>query len=329
MSTENTLPEVQREHQVEESTTHDGNKTIRSRKTTITTTTTTTSTSSSHGGDVTKKLAYVGLYQTLGKLQAASGVSLAAFVAIHIIPPALAVVGGTELSNRALLWGRVYYQNPLVELTLVVGAFTVHTLSGTLRAFIRTYWKAKPHSRAISVPADEATSDSGNKDRSPSSSAISASDAPNSTSFFESLFSSKAAGVGLFQWQRWTGWSLVPIVLGHAVTYRLVPWLEFGDSSMVDYSLVTFMFRDNALLQYFYFLPLIGVGVYHFAGGLVVSIDRSLPKKYRFSTKTLRETKKAKMVLAAVAIPLLTVGLYRFATAPGYIPMAKYYQRML
>ncbi|KAF9972838.1 hypothetical protein BGZ73_003984 [Actinomortierella ambigua] len=319
MTAENTPREIHQEQQVEESTTQNGNMTIRSRKTTTTTTISTTS----HSGDTTKKLAYVGLYQTLGKIQAASGVSLAAFVAIHIIPPALAAVGGTELANRALLWGRVYYQNPVVELALVVGAFTVHTLSGTLRALIRTYWKAKPHSRTIAVLADEASTESDKQDRSVSTGT------PKNKSFFESLFSSKAAGVGLFQWQRWTGWSLVPVVLGHAVTYRLLPYLEFGDSSLIDYSFVTFVFRDNALLQYFYFLPLIAFGVYHFAGGLVVSIDRALPQKYRFSTKTLRETKKAKIALAAVSIPLLTAGLYRLATTPGIIPMAKYYQRLI
>ncbi|KAG0245449.1 hypothetical protein BGW41_000076 [Actinomortierella wolfii] len=316
---------------VEESLTHEGEESvIRSRKITTTTTTTTkTASSSGQSIDTTKKLAYAGLYQTLGKIQAASGESLAIFVSIHIIPPALAAIGGTELANRALLWGRVYYQNPFVELALVAGGLAVHIASGILRASIRTYWKAKSHSRNIALPADEAISTPDNKNNDQSQNPSGTATSQKKRSFLDSLFSNKAAGVGLFRWQRWTGWSLVPVVIGHAVTYRLFPMLEFGDSSLIDYSFVTFMFRDNALLNYFYFLPLIGFGVYHFAGGLIVALDRSLPAKYRFSLTTLRETKKLKVALAWVLTPLATVGLYRLATAPGAIPMAKYYQRLL
>lgn len=52
----------------------------------------------------------VGLYQGIGRVQAFSAMAFSTFAVIHLVPPMLASVGGVELANKALLWGRVYYQ---------------------------------------------------------------------------------------------------------------------------------------------------------------------------------------------------------------------------
>lgn len=52
----------------------------------------------------------VGLYQGLGRVQAYSAMAFGSFALIHMVPPVLASVGGLNLADKALMWGRVYYQ---------------------------------------------------------------------------------------------------------------------------------------------------------------------------------------------------------------------------
>lgn len=61
-----------------------------------------------HGGR--RGFPSVGLYQGIGRVQAFSAMAFSTFAVIHLVPPMLASVGGVELANKALLWGRVYYQ---------------------------------------------------------------------------------------------------------------------------------------------------------------------------------------------------------------------------
>lgn len=72
--------------------------------------TTTTTTTTTHSKAPVQTFPSVGFYQGLGRLQAISGLGFAAFAFVHVIPPMLASFGGVELANKALIWGRVYYQ---------------------------------------------------------------------------------------------------------------------------------------------------------------------------------------------------------------------------
>ncbi|KAG0245450.1 hypothetical protein BGW41_000077 [Actinomortierella wolfii] len=336
MTTDNNNPlHIYQEQHVEESDSHDsGATTLRSRKvitTTVTSATVTTFSSTSASSTApskSAKLAGLGLYKTLGRLQAFSGIGLATFVAVHVVSPILAVAGGMESANNAMLWGRVFYQNRMVEIGLIIGSFAIHLLAGSLRAMLRTYWKTKRTSRSVAIPGEEGSTNT---------SATSASDAsvtstkqPASPPFFGSLFSVKAPGAGLYEWQRWSGWLLIPFLLVHVGMYRLLPIVIYGDSSLIDYSLVTWMFREgNQAVHYFGMVPLILLGLYHGTGGLFVAIDRSLlPRGWRWSTKKLKNLNWYQSAIAWIVAPLVLIGLWRIVEAPGPIPMAKYYQKL-
>lgn len=72
--------------------------------------TTTTTKTTTHSKAPVQIFPSVGFYQGLGRLQAISGLGFAAFAFVHVIPPVLAAFGGVDLANKALIWGRVYYQ---------------------------------------------------------------------------------------------------------------------------------------------------------------------------------------------------------------------------
>lgn len=72
----------------------------------------------------------------LARLQAASGLAFALFLALHLGQNLVAPLGReTYGAVQAAL--RVYYQHPLVEVVLVVGAVIVHVTCGALRARTR------------------------------------------------------------------------------------------------------------------------------------------------------------------------------------------------
>jgi succinate dehydrogenase/fumarate reductase cytochrome b subunit len=74
--------------------------------------------------------------RTLARAQAASGLAFALFLGLHLANNLLAPLG---LASYAAVQGvlRVYYQFPLVEVVLVVGAAIVHVTCGVLRARAR------------------------------------------------------------------------------------------------------------------------------------------------------------------------------------------------
>ncbi|KAG0261392.1 hypothetical protein DFQ27_002977 [Actinomortierella ambigua] len=337
--------QVHQEQHVEESVTYEGDTTtIRLRKVKTTTTTTsnnTSSPSSTKSHSTTAKLAGLGFYKTLGTIQALSGIGLATFMAVHVVSPMLAAVGGTDLANKGMLWGRVYYQNPYIEIGLITGSFAIHLLVGTMRAMLRTYWKARKSSRATSIPGEDgfpeiatasltAADDNGN-----SGDKLQRPSASSPPSFLGSLFSAKAPGAGLYEWQRWSGWLLIPFILVHVGMYRLLPIVIHGDSSLIDYSLVTWMFQaeggSGQAVHYFGMVPLVLLGLYHGTGGLFVSIQRSWPSRRdgrKWSIQRLKDLNRYQIAMAWAIVPVALVGLWRLVEAPGPIIMAEQYQKM-
>ena len=66
---------------------------------------------------------------TLYRIQAGSGILFATFLVLHLSNTILASVGQPTYDSyqKALRW---YYQFPLVEIFLVIGAATIHAWAG-------------------------------------------------------------------------------------------------------------------------------------------------------------------------------------------------------
>ncbi|KAF9958095.1 hypothetical protein BGZ72_000900 [Mortierella alpina] len=255
----------------------------------------------------------VGLYQGLGRLQAYSAMAFGSFALIHMVPPVLASVGGLDLADKALMWGRVSYQTYGVEQVLVFGSLAVHMGAGLCKAAVRVVWRIRAY-YASTVPATAATS--AKVDASASETTIAASPRPGGTA------------PGLFPYHRLVGWLLTPIVLGHMDTMRMKPLKVLGDSSMIDYSFVSYLHRIGRPSPY---VLLVGFMAYHMVGGGPVAFNMALPKgsERRIKAKQLIQSRKVRAAVAGTVTAVAMVGVYRILTAEGAIPMSKIYARLL
>ncbi|KAG0307988.1 hypothetical protein BGZ98_009287 [Dissophora globulifera] len=322
---------------------------IDKRKTTITTETTRNSTGGiAHPTVVAPTRSFrggfpsVGLYQGLGRLQAISAMAFGTFGFIHLVPPMLASVGGINLANKALLWGRVYYQTNGVEQVLVYGSLAVHLGSGLLRALVRCIWKATAYFRSKNQGAsDTGSSTSTTTTTTTTTTTSTGSSSKSSTSTSSSSSSSAPSGLetsrntggnasapGLFPFHRLVGWLLTPIVLGHMDTMRVIPVEVLGDSSMIDYGFVTFLHRVKRPAPY---ILLVGLMAYHMFGGGPVAYNMVLPKgsERRIKVQELTKSKKTRAIIAGLVSTVALVGAYRIMTSDVVIPMSKIYLTLL
>jgi hypothetical protein len=65
-----------------------------------------------------------------------------------------------------------------------------------------------------------------------------------------------------------TGYILTPLVLGHAFTNRLLPWIYEGGSSSVGLQFVSHGFAKHPFLAWTGYTALVTVGVAHFVWGI-------------------------------------------------------------
>ncbi|KAF9150038.1 hypothetical protein BG015_008151 [Linnemannia schmuckeri] len=220
----------------------------------------------------------VGLYQGIGRVQAFSAMAFSTFAVIHLVPPMLASVGGVELANKALIWGRVYYQTYGLEQVLVSGSLLIHLGAGLCKAVIRMVWKVKSYYSGSSSTTPSAIEEGDAGDTSTTKKSLTMTTASGSTTstttttkttITESSVTGggsrgSASAPGLFPYHRLVGWILAPMVVSHMNVMRLAPLEVLGDSSMVDYSFVTYLHRIGRSGPY---VLLVGLLAYHMFGG--------------------------------------------------------------
>ncbi len=276
------------------------------------------------------RLPLVGLYQGLGRLQAYSAMAFGTFGIIHLVPPILASVGGVDLANKALIWGRVYYQTYGVEQVLVYGSLGVHLGTSLCRFAVRMVWKAK----ALIVGEDRSLSKQIKTTTTTTTTAISTESTVTSVTSSTGKTNGGVHGgsgggsaPGLLSFHRVTGWLLAPFVLAHMDQMRMVPLRILGDSSMLDYSYITFLYRMRRPVPY---ALLVGLMAYHMFSGAPVAFNMMLPKgsERRIKTQELVQSKKTRMVVAGVVSSTMLVGVIRIMMAKGPIPMAKLYRSL-
>ncbi|KAF9545213.1 hypothetical protein EC957_011192 [Mortierella hygrophila] len=281
----------------------------------------------------------VGLYQGIGRVQAFSAMAFSTFAVIHLVPPMLASVGGIELANKALLWGRVYYQTNGLEQVLVSGSLLVHLGAGLCKAVIRMVWKVKSYysgsssSTSPRAAIEERDTPTVNKE---SSTMTNASGSTTTTTKITTITkttgggsgSGSASAPGLFPYHRLAGWILTPMVIAHMNDMRLAPLEVLGDSSMVDYSFVTYLHRVGRSGPY---ILLVGLLAYHMFGGGPVAFNMVLPKgsARRVKVQDLVRSKKVRGVFAAVVVGVVVVGTARIMFAEGPIPLSRVYLSLL
>ncbi|KAF9984254.1 hypothetical protein BGZ65_000733 [Modicella reniformis] len=304
-------------------------------ETTIIRNTTSTTQLSRTGGDKANGSGFpsVGLYQGLGRWQAYSAIAFGAFGIIHLVPPMLASVGGINLANKALIWGRVYYQTYGFEEVLVYGSLMVHLGTSLGRVAVRIIWKAKAYifgadrsllaSTAITTVATSSSSSS-----SPPGSSTSVTSSITTTNSGGHGSIEGASALGLFPRHRLVGWMLTPLVLVHMDQMRMVPVKVFGDSSMIDYSYITFLHQMRRPAPY---VLLVGLMAYHMFSGAPIAVNMVLPKGSgrRIKTQELVRSKRVRAAIAGVVSMVTLVGVYRIMSAKGGIPMAKLYRSLL
>ncbi|GJJ75366.1 hypothetical protein EMPS_07724 [Entomortierella parvispora] len=211
-----------------------------------------------------------------------------------------------------------------LEQVLVFGSFNVHLVTGLGRALIRLTWKAKAYFAArkqSSQQQDQQSLESGSTSTTTTTTITETSTSVSSSS------SSTASTPGAFPWHRLVGWLLTPLVLGHMNAVRFKPLDAFGDSSMVDYSLITYIHRMGHRPPY---VLLVGFMVYHTIGGGIAAYNAALPKgsKNRVSIRDMIKSRKARAVVTGVVTTVVMVGVYRILTAEGSIPMARLYSTL-
>ncbi|CAG8477256.1 5379_t:CDS:1, partial [Paraglomus brasilianum] len=80
-------------------------------------------------------------YGYLTIVQSGTAIVFSTVLVTHLSAIALANFGGIHLTNKAIILGRVFYQNRLLEPIVVFGAFWGHVLSGLAKRGIKLYWK--------------------------------------------------------------------------------------------------------------------------------------------------------------------------------------------
>ncbi|KAG0201658.1 hypothetical protein BGX28_005575 [Mortierella sp. GBA30] len=291
-------------------------------------------------------LSSVGLYQGLSRVQAYSAMAFGAFTFIHMVPPVLASVGGIDLADKALMWGRVYYQAPGIEQILVLNALGIHIVSGLSKALIRLVWKAKRayHVYISKSPVDAQDAQDAVNDLTYSSSSssetvvVTATSTRTSTSAAASTGSSSDTTVnsgsgsapGLFPYHRLVGWILTPIVFDHLNTMRIVPLNILGDSSMIDFSFISYLYRSGQQHPFVYVL-LVALSSYHMISGGLAAYNLVLPRgsERRIKVRDMIQSKKSRLAAVSMLAVVALVGVYRIMTVEGVIPMSKVYARLM
>lgn len=204
------------------------------------------------------------------------------------------------------------------------GSFNLHLGTSLLRALIRLTWKAKAYFAARKQGGSDQQ-----QDQEPSilESESTASSTTSMTRSSSSNSGGTASTPGAFPWHRLVGWFLTPLVLGHMNATRFKPLDAFGDSSMVDYSLITYVHRMGHRPPY---VLLVGFLLYHMIGGGIAAFNVALPKgsQRRISMQTMVKSRKTRGILTGLSTTLVMVGVYRIVTAEGVIPMARLYSTL-
>jgi len=202
-------------------------------------------------------------FEILTKVQSASALAFSTFVVTHAATVVVTALRGMDAGNRTLVFGRVYYQHRALEKVVVVGAATVHFLSGLAKRGIRLYWKWRKNIRVsgdtvVTQRMESSTDEHG----------MTTTKKITTTTTFSHLFpSTDHPGTALLPRHHVVGYLLAAVSAIHYYFTRTLPRRKLGDSSLVDLSYVTVSLQRFPKSAYFTYFALIGLASYHLISG--------------------------------------------------------------
>uniref|UniRef100_A0A1D1XTP5 DNA-directed RNA polymerase subunit beta n=1 Tax=Anthurium amnicola TaxID=1678845 RepID=A0A1D1XTP5_9ARAE len=256
------------------------------------------------------------VYGYLTIVQAGTAVVFSTFLVTHLSAPALAVVGGIDLTNRTIIFGRVYYQNKFTEPLVVFGALIGHVVAGIAKRSIKLYWKYKKRdARKLTGEVHEKVERVTTDEKDDNGVVVRQKITTRTTTTITGSYISRALN-SLLPNHHTIGYILVPFVLGHAYINRILPkrYLE-GDSALINATYVTLSLRKWPRSSYFALTALIGLTAYHVTSGapVVYKLMRGLLSKKNGEKPQTDSTKKNERVLRngliITSVGLLAAGL--------------------
>jgi hypothetical protein len=269
----------------------------------------------SSGSGSAARITLPKVYGYLTIVQTGTAVVFSTFLATHLSAPALSVVGGIDLTNRTIVFGRVYYQNKFLEPLVVFGALIGHVAAGIAKRSIKIYWKYKKqdarkltgevHEKVERITTDE-TDERGIVVRQKITT--------KTTTTITGSYISRALN-SLLPNHHTIGYILIPFVFGHAYVNRILPKRHFGDSSLINATYVTLSLRKWPRSSYLALTALIGLTAYHITSGAPVAykiLRGFLIKKNGEKLQTDSAKKKERILrngLIITSVGILTTGL--------------------
>ncbi|KAG9243421.1 hypothetical protein BJ878DRAFT_423646 [Calycina marina] len=192
----------------------------------------------------------------LTQLQRYSSYAFSGFAALHITNTSIIplVTRSVADSESYLLLTRPYYQSMLLEPVLITLPITTHVLAGLALRIHRRNQNLRRYG------AGELTS--------------------------SKRFEDKVKVWPAVSWSSLNGYILTPMVLGHALVNRTLPWVYEGGSSGVGLGYVSHGFAKHPFIAWTGYAALIGVGVAHFIWGVArwqkwtpVGVDRKARRR--------------------------------------------------
>ncbi|GBC03305.1 hypothetical protein RclHR1_05060008 [Rhizophagus clarus] len=254
------------------------------------------------------------VYVCLTIIQTGTAVVFGTFLATHLSAPALSLVGGIDLTNRTIVFGRVYYQNKFLEPLVVFGALIGHVGAGIAKRCIKIYWKYKKQDeRKLAGTVHEKVEKTTTDEKDNQGNVLRQKITTKTTTTVTGSYITRALS-SLLPNHHTIGYILIPVVFGHAYINRILPKRCLGDSSLINATYVTLSLRNWPRSSYLALTALIGLTAYHITSGAPVAyrvLRGFLFKKNREKLQA-EATKKDRVLrhgIAAVSVGLLTAGL--------------------
>jgi succinate dehydrogenase/fumarate reductase cytochrome b subunit len=210
----------------------------------------------------------------LATIQSGTGLAFSSFLSLHLFNHALCAFS-LDLANSALMGFRVYYQHSAVEVGMVV-AVIGHMGSSAARMFIR--WKRHAalaerkkkdeldltedaQSPVATTPMKGQSDDDLSTVKEEKTEPL---NQANSSTHVASWFSP----IRQRQLFRLSGYILSFFIVPHVVATRLIPLWKLGDSSLIDYTLITHSALHYGRLLFYPYYAVFGLaGFYHLTLG--------------------------------------------------------------
>ncbi|SAM00788.1 hypothetical protein [Absidia glauca] len=123
-----------------------------------------------------------------------------------------------------------------------------------------------------------------------------------------------------------TGQLLVPLLAGHYYLARGMPIKTMGDSAFVDFGIIAWGLQNKPVITWVWHTALIGVGVYHMAGGMQLALQRTFGGKVKKAEAGGKKGLVSKTQGVALGISTILIAGLVATSRMDKIPLRREYQ---